>query len=212
MRLTKNKSRVTLWWGMQSHLTFELGRVPSWDLGFKIDFGTEDVTLGLYLFLADLYISLDSQRVHKFLNRHPNHFSKATWEKDSPVKSYWEEREIRIMFDFRSMIFTGSWWTNMNNEPRSRYFYWVLADFFMGRNKYSDKVLQEGGIDIDMPEGVYNATFKRFISYWKRPRLPFTKKIERITIDIPVGIPHQGKGENSYDMGMECNFFKHISC
>lgn len=75
-----------------------------------------------------------------------------------------------------------------------------------GRAKYSEKVLQEGGVTIDMPEGIYQATFKRFISYWKRPRLPFTESIHRISMDIPVGIPHEGKGENSWDMGMDATF------
>lgn len=199
--------RMWIYWGDKgSNIGLELGKIPSWDLGFHLNFGTENITLGLYLFLFDFYITLDSQRIHRWLNKHPNHFFKKTWEEGSPEGSYWEERAIGLKFYFRQFIFTGEWWTNMNNEPRNRYFYWVIPDKIFGRNKYTEKVLKEGDIEIDMPEGVYKATYKRFMSFWKKPRLPFIQKMERITIEIPVGIPHEGKGENSWDCGMDATF------
>ena len=104
------------------------------------------------------------------------------------------------------MLLDGELWTNIDNNPRNRYFYWCLDDLLLGRRKYSEKILQEGSINIDMPEGVYRATFKRFISYWKRSRWFRVQSLHRISIDIPVGIPHEGKGENSWDMGMDATF------
>ncbi len=62
---------------------------------------------------------------------------------------------------------------------------------------------------IPMPEGQYRATWKhevrtrRFLrwpgkvrNYWQRPT-------SSVTLDIPGGIPHWGKGENSWDCGMD---------
>lgn len=39
-----------------------------------------------------------------------------------------------------------------------------------------------------------------FESTWKRARW-FTHKNVRASVDIPAGIPHPGKGENSWDCG-----------
>jgi hypothetical protein len=92
------------------------------------------------------------------------------------------------------------------NDHRSRHFYIHFTDVIFGRRKYSEEVYEEGETSIDMPEGVYKATYKRFISYWKRPRWYKVQSLHRIEIDIPVGIPHEGKGENSWDMGMDATF------
>lgn len=200
-----------IWWGKeevnQNHITLERGRWFSWDFGFHLEVDMEDITLGLYTGLCDFYISLDYKPVVRFLGEHPNYHFKHTMP-DGTIKkgSYWQERNIGIRLDLRSMTFSGEWWVDMNDQPRKRHFYWFLWDKILGRDKYTEKVLQEGGVDIDMPEGVYHATFKRFISYWKRPRSPFTRSMHRISMDIPVGIPHEGKGENSWDMGMDATF------
>ena len=89
------------------------------------------------------------------------------------------------------------WWWDFTIDP---------MEILFGKRQYSEKVLEEGETTIDMPEGVYTATYKRFISYWKRARSPFVRSLHRISIDIPVGIPHEGKGENSWDMGMDATF------
>lgn len=108
----------------------------------------------------------------------------------------------------------GKLWIDLWNDPmesRSRdpkwwHFTFDPMDMLFGKREYTEKVLQEGEVNIDMPEGVYKATFKRFISYWKRPRWFGVKQLDRISIDIPAGIPHEGKGENSWDMGMDATF------
>ena len=52
-----------------------------------------------------------------------------------------------------------------------------------------------------MPEGEYDATYKVERRTWKRPRwFPLVK--ESIYFEIPIGLPHEGKGENSWDCGM----------
>lgn len=75
-----------------------------------------------------------------------------------------------------------------------------IPDFFLGRTKFASELIAKHEVMIPMPEGSYPATvsFKRCV--WKRPRW-FSKVREDATIDIPSGIPHEGKGENSWDCG-----------
>lgn len=75
-----------------------------------------------------------------------------------------------------------------------------LQDFFLGRSKYTSEVLETQEVLIPMPEGSYPATVKIERCVWKRPRW-FAKVREDARVDIPWGIPHEGKGENSWDCG-----------
>ena len=56
-----------------------------------------------------------------------------------------------------------------------------------------------------MPEGAYKATVEMFWGIWKRPRW-VAKKILRANVEIPSGIPKNGKGENSWDCGEDATF------
>lgn len=79
-------------------------------------------------------------------------------------------------------------------------------DLLLGKAKHNLEVLQEGETKIDMPEGVYDAKYKVEKRTWKRSRWPFATTRTGIYFDIPVGIPHEGKGENSWDCGMDATF------
>lgn len=202
----KRTRRLWLWLNDSDNICFEIGRIPSWELGFNLELDTEDITLGLYLFLLNFYISLDFKKIVKFLQKHPNHFFKKTWEKGSPQGSYWEERNVGIRLDFADKTFSGEFWTDMNNYPSKRHFYIFLDDLLLGRAKHTLKILDEGEAMIDMPEGGYPTTYKIEARTWKRPRWPFSTKRTNIYFEIPIGIPHEGKGENSWDMGMNATF------
>jgi len=204
----KNDHRMWIWFGEGNDvITLERGRLFSWSFGFRLNVEMEDITLGLDLGVIDVYISLRWKPITRFLGAHPNYTFKHTMPGGKVEKgAYWEERSVGVKLDLREMLVQGEFWTNMNNQPRNRFFYIHIMDVILGRREYSEKVLQEGGVDIDMPEGVYKATFKRFISYWKRPRWFGVQSLHRISMDIPVGIPHEGKGENSWDMGMDATF------
>jgi DNA (cytosine-5)-methyltransferase 1 len=54
--------------------------------------------------------------------------------------------------------------------------------------------------EVPMPEGKYPAVAKVERCTWKRPRW-FGRTEIRAWLDIPKGIPHAGKGENSWDCG-----------
>lgn len=75
-----------------------------------------------------------------------------------------------------------------------------LGDLMLGKAKYSSHELSETEVNIPMPEKQYPATVKMHLDTWKR-RWPFKRQILRATVDIPGGIGHPGKGENSWDCG-----------
>lgn len=213
MRITTDKSskRMWIWFGDSDHITLEMGRWFPLDFGFHLEVAMEDITLGFYLGVVDFYVSLDWKPITRFLGAHPNYKFKHTIYRGTPEEkvekgAYWQERNIGLRLDLRAWTFAGEWWVDMNDQPRKRHFYWFLQDKVFGRAQYSEEVYEERETSIDMPEGVYRATYKRFISYWKRPRFPKVQSLHRIEMDIPVGIPHEGKGENSWDMGMDATF------
>lgn len=83
-------------------------------------------------------------------------------------------------------------WRNGNFNP---------ADFLLGRRQFAKHVLGKHDTFIPMPEGCYPATVELRRDTWKRRRSPFTSTMLRANVDIPGGIPHDGKGENSWDCG-----------
>jgi hypothetical protein len=90
-------------------------------------------------------------------------------------------------------------------DPKWWNFVINFKDIFLGKKKHSLEILGEGEAQIDMPEGIYPATYKIEKRTWKRPRW-FSKSNTDIWFDIPAGIPHEGKGENSWDMDMNATF------
>lgn len=139
------------------------------------------------------------------------HFRVGHWStySDKPFFIH-EEREFKIS------IHDGSLWLRLWGDPMggwSRDMSWWLVnhcfnpmDFFFGMDKYTTKSLKTGECLIPMPEGSYPATYDLFVSTWKRPRWPFKRQLQRITIDIKKGIPFEGKGENSWDCGEDATF------
>ncbi len=75
-------------------------------------------------------------------------------------------------------------------------------DFFLGSTDYKKKDLTFHEVLVPMPEGSYPATVQFQECTWKRPRWPFiSSKGIYADIKMKIGIPHQGKGENSWDCG-----------
>lgn len=116
--------------------------------------------------------------------------------------AHYKHKEISIAFHCNSLWW--NFWTNTmewsSKTPRWRHGCFDFADFFLGKREYLRKIVEERDIDIPMPEGIYKAHVKLCEDNWKRPRW-FSSTIKRIDADIPRGIPHQGKGENSWDCG-----------
>jgi hypothetical protein len=83
--------------------------------------------------------------------------------------------------------------------------YFDLGDIFFGHTTCAKEVLEERNVLIPMPEKSYESTAKLMLYTWTRPRW-FSKSLKRVEIDVPEGLPHEGKGENSWDMGVDRTF------
>jgi len=135
----------------------------------------------------------------------PDHAWRAyhEWRKRQPG-----ERETGIsIHDWK--VWFEFWQPTMEWKSRTpwyRNFAFGPIDFLLGDHKYSEKPLYEEDVEIPMPEKTYSGTVKIYESSWKRPRWPWTKRIVRSTISVEKGIPHPGKGENSWDCGEDATY------
>lgn len=95
---------------------------------------------------------------------------------------------------------------NWENGPHICCFWWDrLIDFMFGKRVHlterQTRSWQLINDTIPMPEGEYPAVFTYETRIWYRPRSPFRIVRYATDIDIPIGIPFSGKGENSWDCG-----------
>lgn len=76
-----------------------------------------------------------------------------------------------------------------------------VVDWILGRWKHECVKGEPFDVVVPMPEGCYRATATPEVRTWGR-RFWITKRRESVWLDIEGGgIPHSGKGENSYDCG-----------
>lgn len=91
-------------------------------------------------------------------------------------------------------------WTS--SRPKWRDGSWYPLDTFLGKTKYEERVLEERDITVHMPEKGYAGSIRMLEATWKRPRW-FPKRMVTADIKMKEPIPFPGKGENSYDCGMD---------
>lgn len=128
-----------------------------------------------------------------------------TKEKYGGLHGYEDEREIY----FRIHDWT-IWWTLWRNPmagwsrevSRFRDGNFKPLDLLLGKVDYSKRTLKTVETFVPMPEGAYPATVELFESTWKRPRW-FASRLVRADVKVEKGIPFPGKGENSYDCGID---------
>jgi hypothetical protein len=172
------------WWnfgaGGRRHICLE------WNLWSKhchvsFDVNDEDITLGLAFPPVALWLSLAGV----FNIRRPREislkvFSCALWW------TIWRDP-------------MGGWDSRL---PRWRQGCSHIDDALLGRRRYSCETLSTHEVVIPMPEGPYPATLRMEKATWSRPRW-FREVVFRADIDMKVPIPHEGKGENSWDCGKD---------
>jgi hypothetical protein len=76
-----------------------------------------------------------------------------------------------------------------------------LGNLILGTPRFSEEILEEREIYVPMPEGSYLGKGTLSKCTWKRR---FEKKeVIQSHIEIEIGVPFEGKGENSWDQGMD---------
>ena len=202
--------RSTLWWNRPKKPTRRVGFGwnlwnPHWLYSFHIHFdgvgGDDDLSFGVGLWPFSFHVS--------FAGILPKRFQ-TWWER----RYKYNGREIWVYATRdESMVgginFVFNFWRNpdggeLRKTWRELYIHFpdiILSPIF-GSVKHREELIEERDVKIPMPEGQYDGHVKLLRSVWKRPRLPFTSKVHHgARIDIPDGIPFEGKGENSWDCG-----------
>jgi hypothetical protein len=117
----------------------------------------------------------------------------------------WEERQVGVSMGWNATVRWHLWTETMGGSsrtPRWRDGHWNPVDALLGRRRYTHEDLSTVDVIVPMPEGSYagTVTLNRHSSW--RSRLPWLKSVrDGATINVPGGIPVEGKGENAWDCG-----------
>lgn len=174
------------WNKSRDYVSFELGYLPMCQIG--IDFG-EDITFSIGCFIQ-IYVSLSIFKLYSWLYKHKINdraLDFNIWFRDGfPIS-------INLMSN--TMGWKRGDWKWCPNISRK----------LKGKFTVSEKTIEERDILIPMPEKSYkgHAVLADWTWHYKRW---FPKTIRRCEIEILEGIPHPGKGENSWDCEDDATF------
>lgn len=76
-----------------------------------------------------------------------------------------------------------------------------VVDWILGRTRYESTKGERFQVAVPMPEGCYLALATPERGVWRRRWYVPARVRESVWLEIPGGIPHSGKGENSWDCG-----------
>jgi hypothetical protein len=167
-----------------------------WGLGLSLTVNRheDDFVLGLSVPGASLYLSGEG-------------VFPASWRKRLPDDPHC------IGF---SVHHGGLWWDVWQNDfeyrsgtPRWRQGHFDPMDFLFGRTDHRKVLIGVHPVEVPMPERSYPGSVTLFESVWTRrrwPRWPLTSRMVRAEVDVPEGVPHPGKGENSWDCGEDATY------
>lgn len=125
----------------------------------------------------------------------------------------WSRREDDGEFcrHFEVSIHDGNVWIEhpwvRADEWRSRDPWWRkqivlrVGDWILGKQRCEVTKGTPVEVFVPMPEGSYRAIATPETMIWRRRFYVPMRRRDDVTIDIPVGIPFAGKGENSWDCG-----------
>lgn len=159
------------------------------------------IDIDLNLFDKKIDLSLDVGRGGRSIKFHFSiPFIVSFWIKSKGVLPYGEGRTL----GFR--VHNGTVWVNLWTEPwNGKYHSFHVSQWIFGKSVYSEVTLEQRDILVPMPEKAYAGSARLFESSWTFPRW-FTQRMKRVEIKVPEGLPHEGKGENSYDCGLDATF------
>lgn len=191
------------------HVEAYVGR-PVYLIGAYVDVQDDydsPVAIGLYLYPFSIYVGGESkflQRIAGRLVRFSNaHGTQRRYPDDS--------RELKLVFSREDKSLCWNLWlgdsTWYSDDPKWRRGRWSPVDALLGGWEYSKEIISKHDVAIPMPEKAYAATVELEQRSWHRKRFAFIRKSKMgAHIDIPGGIPHEGKGENAYDCGEDALF------
>jgi hypothetical protein len=207
----KSNSEYSLSWSI-------LQKRYNFGVGFLLTHGDDEpLELSVYLWrLGNVYFKFNNRWLRKLL----------TLSRDQPL--WYEGRQYGLRFGWARSWLTFDWAAPTNTSGRNvPGFTWnsgVLHRKMFGYEKSEwETLFGPEEILIDMPEGIYTGTIqqrkihKRYEKLlgrlWSKIKpLPTWESWE---IDIPGGIPIEGKGENSWDCSMDgvfsCSFGNDIT-
>lgn len=168
-------------------------------LGFHLNIATHDdfLQVGFAPYFFSFYFTIENHKLQTWL-------SNKIKRKD---ETYGSGRSIGVS------IHGGSIWVDLWNDPMEHrrgdpkwwHFNIPYVDILLGKSKCSTVELETHEISIPMPEKTYPAKAIMKEYTWKRARW-FDKKILRCEITLKEGIPLEGKGENSWDCGINYTY------
>ena len=127
----------------------------------------------------------------------------SLWVRWDRTRSLSEEHDCNIYWLHYS-LWIHLWCDPMGSNSKDpwwkRSIVFHFDDIVFGKAQYSTQALKIVETFIPMPEGSYPATVTMELATWKRPRW-FTKTLLCGNVEIPEGIPVEGKGENAWDCG-----------
>lgn len=196
----EGKHGVRAWWhfGERSCLHTE---IHWWYVGCRAGISNDDEgwTLSLAFPPFGLWIVLDSPRLWL-----PQRKSVFHWE--TPPREVWLPEGRQCEFSFSDWTLRVTPW-GKTMEWGARDPWWVrglrldLKQFVLGRQDCAVETLRSDiPVVIPMPEGNYRGIARVERRTWTRPRWFGFSRVST-WIDVPNGVPHSGKGENSWDCG-----------
>lgn len=170
----------------KNSIIIEISFLPLAQIGLSF---SEHVTFSLGFFIQ-FYLSFDFPVINSWLYKH---------------KLNDKALDLNIWFNNGGSISVNLFSDPMSWERGDLIWYFPILGTLKGRAKISKKIIEERDILIPMPEKMYSA--KAILADWTWIYLRWFKKvIRRCEIKIPEGIPHAGKGENSWDCGDNATF------
>lgn len=195
----REQNGVRSWWyfGNRASLAIEF---YWWSSSFGISLGPDDEGWNVSLRVPpfSLYLSLKGIGLWR-----PRRKVIATWDGNREI---WLTDRREFSFSIYDWSVRLSIWERWG-EWRKVDPWWIrgvhvdLRDLVLGRPTCRTEELVSGiPCQVPMPEATYRATAKIERRTWRRKRW-LSRSRTSAWLDIPKGIPHAGKGENSWDCG-----------
>jgi len=123
---------------------------------------------------------------------------------------YRAAKELRVAIGRHPLTLRSKLWTDPWSEdgaPKWRDLYLELRPLLFGRATYHREVIEEREVLVPMPERAYPATAVLTACTWTHQRFGWPRRrLLRVEIEIPGGVPVPGKGTEAWNCGDDATF------